>query len=325
MTDYLDRHTDFDDPAIASAIDEMSFWSSRFGSLLFEHLELRPDLTILDLACGGGFPLFELAQVHGSSCHVVGVDRWAPALQRAVLKRRVHDLPHLDLVRADGASLPFRAASFDLVVSNLGLNNFDSPAAALAECARITKTGGRLVLTTNPRGHMRELYAEFRRTLRSLGLAARLERLERNEAHRGTPESLAALVHSAGFKVSRILLAPFHMRYLNGGALLCHSLTRFGFLPGWREVVEPEEERRVFSALEARLDARARSNGALVMTVPMLYLEARRRPARPQTARPRSASQRVALRKGSVKKSPASSRTGAARRTRSRAVSKTRG
>jgi ubiquinone/menaquinone biosynthesis C-methylase UbiE len=303
MTDYLDRRTDFDDPAIASAIDELSFWSARFGSLLFEHLELRADLTILDLACGGGFPLFELAQVHGSSCHVIGVDRWAAALARATLKRQVHELPNLDLVRADGASLPFRAACFDLVVSNLGLNNFDAPAAALVECARVTKPGGRLVLTTNPRGHMRELYGEFRRTLRALGLAPRLERLERNEAHRGTPESLAALVQSAGFRVSRILLAPFGLRYLNGGALLRHSLTRFGFLPGWREVVEPAEERRVFAALEARLDARARRNGVLVMTVPMLYLEARR--------------QRVPPRKGSVKKAPG--------RSRSRAASKTRG
>lgn len=306
MTDYLDRRTDFDDPAIAAAIDELSFWSARFGSVLFEHLDLRPDLVILDLACGSGFPLFELAQVHGPSCHAIGVDRWAPALARAALKRGVHALPNVDLVRADGASLPFRDACFDLVVSNLGVNNFDSPAEAFAECARVTRPGGRLVLTTNPRGHMRELYAEFRRTLRALGLQHRIPHLEHNEAHRGTPEALAAAVHSCGFDVSRILLQPFRMRYLNGGALLRHSLTRFGFLDGWRSAVDPVEEKRVFAALEARLDARARRDGALVMTVPMLYLEAWRRPvakrSRPRTVAPRAA--RTALRKDSVKKAP---------------------
>jgi ubiquinone/menaquinone biosynthesis C-methylase UbiE len=276
---------------------------------LFEHLELRPDLTILDLACGTGFPLFELAQVHGASCHTIGVDRWAPALARAVVKRHVHALPNLDLVRADGACLPFRDACFDLVVSHLGVNNFDAPQAALAECARVSRPGGRLVLTTNPRGHMRELYSEFRRTLRALGLERRLEHLERNEAHRGTPATLRAMVHASGFDVSRILQQPFRMRYLNGGALLRHSLTRFGFLDGWRGAVEPEDEERVFTALEARLDERARRNGVLVMTVPMLYLEAKRTapkrsraPAAARTAGSKSRPARTLLRKDSVKK-----------------------
>ena len=111
MTDYLSRETDFDDPRVASAFDELSFWSARFGSLLFDHLELIPGLNVLDVACGTGFPLLELAQVHGDTCRFTGVDIWAPALRRAAAKLTVHDLPHVHLLRADGVRLPFPGVS----------------------------------------------------------------------------------------------------------------------------------------------------------------------------------------------------------------------
>jgi hypothetical protein len=52
-----------------------------------------------------------------------------------------------------------------------------------------------------------------------------------------------------------------------------------GFLPGWREVVEPEDEQEVFATLEARLNEVAQREGGLKLTVPMLYVEARRRAA----------------------------------------------
>jgi SAM-dependent methyltransferase len=322
MTDYLQRGFDLDDPDTAAAFDELSFWSARFGAFLFEHLHLEAGLTILDLGCGCGFPLHELAQVHGASSHVVGVDLWGAALTRAALKRRVLGLDHVDLVKADAARLPFRSGCFDLVVSHLGINNFAAPEAALDECARVLRPGGRLVLTTNPVGHMREFYTEFRRTLRELGLAARLARVAANEAHRGTSRALSATLRSRGFDVSRILVRPFRMRYLDGGTFLRHHLTRIGFLDGWRAAVDPSEEVRVFSALEARLDARARREGALVLRVPMLYLEARRRDSSGSAAKEKPMPATASRKRARIEKSPARKRGAAQKRgvTRKRAA-----
>ena len=56
--------------------------------------------------------------------------------------------------------------------------------------------------------------------------------------------------------------------------MLRDFLTRVGFLSGWRQVVEPHEERAVFTALEERLNATARREGELSVTIPMLYVEA---------------------------------------------------
>lgn len=276
MTDYLERKVDLADPEVASALDEVSFWSSRFGRLLFDQIELRRGITGLDLGCGNGFPLFELANAHGPSCRFVGIDVWTPALERAERKRRTHGLRSVALARADGGRLPFRAGSLDLIVSNLGVNNFDDPAAVLAECARVAKLGARLVLTTNLTGHMAELYAVFRDVVAGLGRPEYLERLAANEAHRGTAESVRRLVEDAGFRVVRAVRDAFTMRYLDGGALLRHSLTVIGFLGGWRAVVDPADEPAAFAELGRRLDRLAAEQGGLRMTVPMLYLEAAR-------------------------------------------------
>ena len=273
MPDFLHRTYDLHQPELASAFDQVSFWSARFGAFLFQHLTLRPHLAILDLACGTGFPLFELAQVYGASCQVTGIDQWKEAVERARLKQRVYQLPNVQILEADAAHLPFGEHEFDLIVSNLGINNFADPEAVLAECFRVAKHHASLVLTTNPTGLMRELYVLFREVLLELQKPTYLERLRRNEEHRGTKESLSGMLRDAGFRMVKIQEGSFHLRYVDGSALFHHVLTQVGFLDGWRKVVEPEDEEQVFALLEARLNQVAQARGELCLTVPMLYLE----------------------------------------------------
>lgn len=274
MPDFLHRTYDLHQPELASAFDQVSFWSARFGALLFKHLTLRPNLTILDLACGTGFPLLELAQVYGPSCQVTGIDLWKEAVERARAKQQVYQLPNVKLLEADAAHLPFQEHEFDLIVSHLGINNFADPEAVLTECFRVAKPRASFVLTTNPSGHMRELYAVFREVLLDLHKPMYLERLRRNEEHRGTKESLSDDLQAAGFHIAKIQEEAFQLRYVDGSALFSHVLTQVGFLDGWRQVVDPEDEEQVFALLETRLNQVAQVRGELCLTVPMLYLEA---------------------------------------------------
>ena len=80
----------------------------------------------------------------------------------------------------------------------------DPAMASVAECFRAAKPGARLVLTTNPMGHLSEFYAVFREVLRQLQKLSSLERLQVQEAHRGTKDSLGDLLQAAGFRVVRI-------------------------------------------------------------------------------------------------------------------------
>lgn len=276
MTDYLNQTIDLTDPAVVSIFDEQSFWAAQFGRLLFDNLQLAPNLRILDVGCATGFPLFELAHRLGSRCHITGMDIWRPAIQRAAHKRRVYGLDYVSLVIGDALQIPFPTDHFDLIVSNLGVNNFENPAAALAECARVAKAGARLVITTNLKGHMHEFYAAFRDVLTTMGKTDALSRLQANEDHRGTQQSHTAVIEQAGFNISTVVEDQFTIRFVDGSALMRHFLTRVGFLGGWRAVVRPAEERQVFQQIEKRLNAIARQQGMLTMTIPMLYLEAKR-------------------------------------------------
>ncbi len=275
MTDYLDREPwDPTRPDVVAAFDELPLWSAMAGLVLLEHLPLIRGARVLDVGCGTGFPLLELAQRLGRPATVHGLDRWAVALQRARFKAGVTGVANATLTRGDGAAMPFRDAQFDLVVSNLGINNFADPEAVFRESRRVLRRGGRLALTTNVEGHMAELYAVFEAVLAGRGRAGPLEALRRHVAYRGTATSIAERLGNAGFRLARAVERNFPMRFADGSALFRHYFIRLGFLDGWRGVVAGEEEREVFAALEDGLNRVAAERGELALTVPLTYVEA---------------------------------------------------
>jgi len=279
MTDYLAQQVDIRDPHTVMARDELSLWSARFGMLLLDHLKLEPLTAILDAGCGAGFPLFELAQMFGDACQVTGVDVWEEALDRARMKQQVYQVRNVRLLHADAAALPLPDATFDLITSNLGLNNFDQPELVLAECARVARPHARLMLTTNPMGTMREFYDSYRDVLTEHGNTHAVEALARQEAHRGTKESVCDLVRGAGFTIARVTEDQFQLRYLDGSAFLRHFFIRLGFLSDWRGVIDAHDEAEIFGQVEDRLNQKARQDGELRMTIPMLLVEAERNAA----------------------------------------------
>ncbi len=293
MTRDLGPGTDLSDPRVAATFDELTVWSSMFGQLLLRHVPLAPGLAVLDVGCGTGFPLLELADRLGPSSVVHGLDAWDLAVERARRKADVRGAAHVHVTHGDAARMPYDDASFDLIVSNVGLNNFSEPARVMAECRRVCRPGGRLALTTNLVGHMRELYDAFAETLEAVGHADRVERLREQEAHRATPDGLRALLADGDFEVTALRTEEFELRYADGAALLRAYLTRVGFLDGWLSVLdgtEPAGEAAVLADLEARLDRRARGDvGGLRLRIPAAYVEGRRvdGPARRRPARDR--------------------------------------
>lgn len=107
-------------------------------------LDPRPGARILDIGCGTGLLLAELAGAVGPSGHVTGLDPSPDML--AAARAECRGLGNVDIVEGSAASLPFEDASLDGIVSIQVFEYFDDPAPALAECARVLKPGGRLVI-----------------------------------------------------------------------------------------------------------------------------------------------------------------------------------
>ncbi|RMG87423.1 MAG: methyltransferase domain-containing protein [Bacteroidetes bacterium] len=273
VLDYLSKKYDWTDPRTAAILDETSLWSSAFSRLLLNHIPLKPNVRLLDIGTGTGVPLFELAHRLGESAHLTGIDLQPAFLERAKWKKSFFGLENVELVQGDATQLPFEDGTFDLVVSNLGINNFADPERAVAEAFRVLKKGGRLILTTNLEGHFREFYSVFEAVLRDLRFGDIAGKVSALEARRGTVESVRELVENAGFSIPKIVREYDAMRYLDGSAFLRHPLIIYGFLPDLRSLISPENEVAIFSEVETRLNEEARWSGELKMSVPMLYVE----------------------------------------------------
>jgi ubiquinone/menaquinone biosynthesis C-methylase UbiE len=272
---YLDP-IDFDAPAFGDLYDELPLWSAPFGLWLLDHVPFKPGLTILDLGAGTGFLTIELAERGGPGTKLIAVDPWAAGMARLRRKIEQRRLNHITLLEQDAATIQLPASSVDVIVSNLGVNNFEDPGAVMQVCSQAAKPGATFVLTTNLVGHMAEFYDVYRDVLVQTGQADRLEALQAHIVHRATPDAVRSLLEGAGFEVSDVLTDSFRLRFASGSALLRHYFVRLGFVQAWKEIATPGRVQETFERLEAELNAAAARQGELALTIPMACFVARK-------------------------------------------------
>jgi arsenite methyltransferase len=265
---------DLTDPATVALYDELPIWSAPFGLPLLAAVELRSGLTVLDVGCGTGFPLLELAERLGPGAHLHGVDPWAPAMERVRAKVRAWGLEGtvtLHVTTVESLQLP--PSSIDLIVSNNGLNNVADLPGALAVCARLARPGAQLVFTANLPDTMSGLYAALGRALDEAGVKDGQRRIaEHIRARRRPAEELVGLTRAAGFDVEDASMHAFLWTFATEQALFRHHFIRLAFLEPWRALVPEEARPAVFRALPAFLD-----RDALQMGIPFTCISARRR------------------------------------------------
>lgn len=124
--EFLYDKIDFDDNMV-NYYDELPLWSTPFGILLLNNIPLQKDSIIVDIGCGTGFPLFEIAQRFGESCKVYGIDPWEKAIDIANRKKQQYRIKNVELIKCFGENMPFSNEYIDIVISNLGINNFHNP------------------------------------------------------------------------------------------------------------------------------------------------------------------------------------------------------
>lgn len=152
---------------IRDAYDAMSRWYDRlagWGEAAIERqallmLAAREGEDILELGPGTGRALLALAGVVGASGRLYGVDLSIGMLRRARERlTRAGQGWRAALLCGDIAHLPLRASSADAALSILTLEVLDRDGSvrALAECRRVLRPGGRLVVAAMAEGRRRQ-------------------------------------------------------------------------------------------------------------------------------------------------------------------------
>ncbi len=253
--------------------DELPLWSAPFGLFLLKHLDLKNYDVVLDIGSGAGFPLFEIAERLGSASKCYGLDPWKNANLRAGKKIKNYETENVVIIESSAEKIPFQNESIDLIVSNLGINNFENPDIVFKECCRVLRKNCKLVLTTNLNGHWKEFYNVFEETLRQLKKTELIEKLIEQQEHRGSVKSISGLFTENGFTISRTFEESFEMRFLNGSAFLNHHFIKVGWMSSWQGLIPNEEWEKVFTVLEKKLNSFSEENNGLTLTVPMAFIE----------------------------------------------------
>jgi arsenite methyltransferase len=240
MSFYLNEGFDLESADVVSVLDEIPIWSAPFGIKVLDVINYRQNITALDIGCGTGFPLIELAQRLGSSSRVYGIDPWSSAAERVRLKLNTMNIRNVTLLTQEAETLPFEENTFDLIVSNNGINNVQDADKVLSECKRTLKPGGQFVMSVNLPGTMIEFYDIFRRTLSNRGMTEDLKAVDSHIYSKRKPLEEHKEKLCSNFIIENIIEDSFAMRYSSGTAFLNHYFIKLAFLESWKKIV-PEE------------------------------------------------------------------------------------
>jgi arsenite methyltransferase len=162
--------------------------------------DLKTGEAVLDVGCGPGFLLAEMADEVGSNGRVVGVDVSADML--ALARTRCAPKKTVALQEANALALPFVDGEFDVVVSTQVYEYVTAIATALKEAARVLRPGGRLLIVATDWESLVWNNSDDAR------MARVLEAWRDHGADSRLPRSLPKRLRDAGLTLDRVAVIP---------------------------------------------------------------------------------------------------------------------
>lgn len=229
---------------------------ARLRRRFLRFIPVRAGAHVLEVGCGTGVIVRDLATQVGPRGQVIGVDRSRSLIRGARHLARAHPgRRRLTFRVADGARLPFRAGRFDVSLAVTVLLHVADPLAVVREMVRVTRPGGRVAVQDQDFGTVACAHPDRALTARILdGVVERIY----EEPFSG--RRLPGLLREAGLSDVRLLADVFQdtelTRYTeNFLGRRAENAVRFG-------IVDEATAQRWLDGFAALLE-----RGAFVMTV----------------------------------------------------------
>ncbi|OLC15573.1 MAG: hypothetical protein AUH29_07685 [Candidatus Rokubacteria bacterium 13_1_40CM_69_27] len=230
---YRDVDAQPDPIRFAESLEERGRTPSqvRLRQRFLRFMPVRPGHAVLEVGCGTGVVLRDLAARVGPRGRVAGVDqsRWLVRAAAGILRR--HPLRRRIALRvAAGGRLPFAADRFDATLAVTLLLHVAQPLEVVKEMARVTRPGGLVAVQDQDFGTVAVTHPDRALTERIMaGVAARLY----EEPWSG--RRLPGLLRAAGLERVRLLtdvyqdttLEPYTKSFLERRA---ENAVRFGLV-----------------------------------------------------------------------------------------------
>jgi SAM-dependent methyltransferase len=225
----------------------LDFQPSPLGQCAIEALAPKKSEAIIDVGCGAGQTVLQLADRVGPKGQVIGVDIAPLLLERA--RVRAARLSQVEFIECDATELCLPKKSMDCVYSRFGVMGFADPIAAFSNLHSLMKPSGRLAFVCWRSLEENEL------DIMPLRAAALEERADMTPFRFESPQFTRSVLLAAGFQSTEI--CP-HDRLVSSGGLeeMLNVLLKVGAVgkivrenPRMRELVED----RLRAALASRM------------------------------------------------------------------------
>lgn len=171
-------------------------WHPSSYAVLAAAVPRAPTATrVLDLGCGDGFLLAQVAARHPSACELHGVDLSQAEL--ALARERLGSAAQLRHGRAQ--SLPYADGHFDCVLSHMALMLMDDAPLVLQELQRVMKPGATLAAIVGARPPGSPVFDAYLHVIERFPRQARFAGVRFGDARFRSPDGLTQLL-APGFR-----------------------------------------------------------------------------------------------------------------------------
>ncbi|MFH1131006.1 MAG: methyltransferase domain-containing protein [Pseudomonadota bacterium] len=235
----------------------LPIWSRRFGRMMLRNLFVPPKAMILDVGCGTGYPSLEILQRMDEKGRIIAIETVPPLLD--VARRKAGELAGKQIFfRSEPASsaLAFATNVYDLVISNLGLLERGDPIEALTEFVRVTKPGGKVIVTLPLANTYDEFFDIYKEVLTKNDQLDILERLNIHRRSFPTSEQAVKWMDIAGLINTNADVEEFTLLFQSSREFFFSPVIEYGPLVAWKDIAgKGEPMQQIFWQIKEAIDA----------------------------------------------------------------------
>lgn len=228
-------------------------WLGPATELMLDLARIGPGSRVLDVAAGCGEPALTAAARVGPTGYVLATDIAVNMLAYAEQEARQRGLNQVKVQVMDGEHLDLPDATFDAVLSRVGLIYFPNRERALAEMRRVLVPGGRISVAVYSTPERNRFFSIPVSIIRRHAELPPPSPAQPGPFSLGEPGVLEATLRAAGFTEVEVRAVPSPLRLPSAAECVRFERESFGALHQMLAGLSAERQAAVWEEIEAEL------------------------------------------------------------------------